>query len=87
MTPFKDGIYSVEFNTSLSTLQAFSLCIAVLDGKKLCEMSESSNLFEEKTSLETILSQNDGMRAPNGIVGEVPARYVSYPPVSPVGRV
>jgi hypothetical protein len=50
-------------------------------------MSESSNLFEEKTSLETILSQNDGMRAPNGIVGEVPARYVSYPPASPVGRV
>ncbi|KAG5238252.1 Hepatocyte growth factor activator [Salix suchowensis] len=87
MVPFKEGIYSVEFNTSLSTLQAFSLCIAVLDGKKLREMSESSNLFGEKTSLETILSQNDGTRAPNGIVGEVPARYVSYPPLSPVGRV
>ncbi|KAJ6409003.1 hypothetical protein OIU84_008655 [Salix udensis] len=87
MVPFKEGIYSVEFNTPLSTLQAFSLCIAVLDGKKLREMSESSNLFGEKTSLETILSQNDGTRAPNGIVGEVPARYVSYPPLSPVGRV
>ncbi|KAL9405072.1 hypothetical protein Peur_002044 [Populus x canadensis] len=87
MAPFKEGIYSVEFNTSLSTLQAFSLCIAVLDGKKLCEMSESSSLFEEKPSLETIQSQNDGLRAPNGSAGEVPARYVSYPPLSPVGRV
>ncbi|OWM66727.1 hypothetical protein CDL15_Pgr010378 [Punica granatum] len=27
----KDGIYSVEFNSSISELQAFSICIAVLD--------------------------------------------------------
>ncbi|KAJ6750690.1 hypothetical protein OIU85_001249 [Salix viminalis] len=71
MAPFKEGIYSVEFNTSLSTLQAFSLCIAVLDGKKL---SESSNLFEEKPSLETILSQDDGSRAPNGSAGRGPCK-------------
>ncbi|XP_002520458.2 uncharacterized protein LOC8279798 [Ricinus communis] len=88
LAPFKDGIYSVEFNSSLSILQAFSLCIAVLDSKRLCETLESSNLNEGKTSLETILAQNDGIRvAPNGNDGEVPARYVSNPPHSPVGRV
>ncbi|KDP46580.1 hypothetical protein JCGZ_08552 [Jatropha curcas] len=87
LSPFKDGIYSVEFTSSLSVLQAFSLCIAVLDSKKLCEVSDSGNLFEGKTSLETMLSENDGIKAPNGNDGEVPARYVSYPPHSPVGRV
>ncbi|KAI4340357.1 hypothetical protein MLD38_025202 [Melastoma candidum] len=35
LTPFKDKIYSVEFKSSLSALQAFSVCIAVLDSRKL----------------------------------------------------
>lgn len=87
LAPFKDGIYSVEFNSSLSLLQAFSICIAVLDGRKACEFSESSNLFEEKASTETVLVPNDGKKAPAQTEGEVPARYVSYPPLSPVGRV
>lgn len=87
LAPFKDGIYSVEFNSSLSLLQAFSVCIAVLDSRKACEFSESSNLFEEKASTETVLVQNDGKSAPDQTEGQVPARYVSYPPLSPVGRV
>ncbi|GAV74502.1 DUF3527 domain-containing protein [Cephalotus follicularis] len=36
MAPFKDGIYSVEFNSPVSLLQAFSICVAVLDSRKLC---------------------------------------------------
>lgn len=87
LAPFKDGIYSVEFNSSLSLLQAFSICIAVLDSREACEFSEPSNLLEEKTSMETVLVQNDGRSAPDQTEGEVPARYVSYPPLSPVGRV
>lgn len=88
LAPFKDGIYSVEFNSSLSVLQAFSICIAVLDSWKLCEFSESENLLEEKTFEETkVILQDDGISDPNQVEGEVPARYVSYPPLSPVGRV
>ncbi|XP_065877821.1 uncharacterized protein [Euphorbia lathyris] len=87
LAPFKDGIYSVEFTPSLSVLQAFSLCIAVLDSKKASEISESSNLSEEKTSLEAIFAQNDAIRAPNGSDADISARFVSYPPHSPVGRV
>lgn len=86
LAPFKDGIYSVEFKSSLSILQAFSICIAVLDSKKSCEPSEASHSFEEKSSGETVLVQSDRIRAHNRIE-EVPARYVSYPPLSPVGRV
>lgn len=79
LAPFKDGIYSVEFNSSLSVLQAFSICIAVLDSRNLCEFSE----FRE--SKATV--QDDGTSDPNQTEGEVPARYASYPPLSPVGRV
>ncbi|CAN1282519.1 hypothetical protein LINPERPRIM_LOCUS18088 [Linum perenne] len=83
LTPFKDGIHTVEFHSSLSTLQAFSLCIAVVDGKKL-----NSNSLDEKATLEAILARDGGARAGNGTSGEVPAkRYVAYPPVSPAGRV
>ncbi|KAL4610734.1 hypothetical protein ACB092_08G072800 [Castanea dentata] len=43
LSQYKDGIYSVEFSSPLSILQAFSICIAVLDSKKACELSESSD--------------------------------------------
>ncbi|XP_060175214.1 uncharacterized protein LOC132605947 [Lycium barbarum] len=33
LSTFKDGIYSVEFSSSLKVLQAFSICIAVLNGR------------------------------------------------------
>ncbi|PPR91924.1 hypothetical protein GOBAR_AA28749 [Gossypium barbadense] len=85
LASFNDGIYSVEFNSSLSLVQAFSICIAVWDSGKHCELSESVPLYEERTLGETIL--NDGTNEPNQIEGEGPARYVSYPPISPVGRV
>ncbi|EXB30485.1 hypothetical protein L484_006035 [Morus notabilis] len=87
LSPFKEGIYSVEFNSSLSILQAFSICTAVLDSRKRCEVSESRNPFEEKTFGEQpMLVQNAGTSGPSRIEGEVP-RYMSYPPLSPVGRV
>ncbi|KAG8663006.1 uncharacterized protein LOC110618330 isoform X2 [Manihot esculenta] len=86
--PFKDGIYSVEFTSSLSIIQAFSLCIAIIDSKKLCEIQGSCNSIEAKTSLQTMLAQNDGTRGrPYGIVADMPAKFVSYPPHSPFGRV
>lgn len=85
LAPYRDGIYSVDFDSSLSVLQAFSICIAVLDSKKLCELSESSDSFEEKTSEETISLQKDGIRASSRIE-EFLAEYGSNPPISPVGR-
>ncbi|XP_019247505.1 PREDICTED: uncharacterized protein LOC109226984 isoform X2 [Nicotiana attenuata] len=33
LSAFKDGIFSVEFSSSLKVLQAFSICIAVLNGR------------------------------------------------------
>lgn len=77
MSSFKDGIYSAEFSSPLSLLQAFSICIAVLNSRT--QPSEMSNPSEERS---------DGIiKAPNQVQGEAAARYVSYPPLSPVGRV
>ncbi|KAJ0083354.1 hypothetical protein Patl1_31211 [Pistacia atlantica] len=87
LAPCKEGLYSVKFNSSLTLLQAFSICIAVLDCRKPCEFSESRNIFEQKAYGETVLVQNDGTRVSDRNEGEVPARYLSYPPHSPVGRV
>ncbi|KAG2670045.1 hypothetical protein I3760_14G065300 [Carya illinoinensis] len=86
LAPFKDGIYSVEFNSSLSILQAFSICIAVLDSTKPCELSLPRDSIKEKTWEETRLIPSERIRTPNRIE-VVPARYASYPPLSPVGRV
>ncbi|KAF3443517.1 hypothetical protein FNV43_RR13201 [Rhamnella rubrinervis] len=87
LAPFKDGVYSVEFSSSLSTLQAFSICIAVLDSRNLRELSEPFNSLEEKSLGQTMHGlQNSGVSGTSRTEGDVP-RYVSYPPLSPVGRV
>ncbi|KAM7257278.1 hypothetical protein ACFE04_013019 [Oxalis oulophora] len=87
LSPFKDGIYTVEFKSSVSLLQAFSICIAVIESRKPWELFDSSNISEGKTSAEP---QNKGRRDPssNRAEGDIPpARYVSCPPHSPIGRV
>ncbi|KAK7272046.1 hypothetical protein RJT34_28409 [Clitoria ternatea] len=85
-SPFKPGVYSVAFDSSLSLLQAFSICIALVDGMIPCELSGSTNYIEEKNPRETIMVQTDELKA-FGKFEDIPASYVAYPPVSPVGRV
>ncbi|PPD90539.1 hypothetical protein GOBAR_DD12545 [Gossypium barbadense] len=82
LASFNDGIYSVEFNSSLSLVQAFSICIAVWDSGNHFELSESVPLYEERTLGETIL--NDGTNEPNQIEGEGPARQWSVRYLSPM---
>lgn len=81
LSSFKDGIFSVEFNSSLSFLQAFSICIAVFSCRKPYELSDLRKLFEEKSS------ENEGIKAANQAQPVVPVSYCPYPPVSPMGRV
>lgn len=88
MAPSKKGIFSIDFSPSLSCLQAFSICISVLDSRNQLEILESSSLLEEKPlDDETRILPNNGATDPTQIEGEIPARFISFPPVSPVGRV
>lgn len=85
-TPYREGVYAVEYNTSLSLLQAFSICIVVNEGRNLSKTMEPNSLRVEN-NLSSI--QNERMKSFSGpIEAEAPARYLSQqPPVSPVGRV
>ncbi|CAL0334113.1 unnamed protein product [Lupinus luteus] len=56
-TPFKHGMYSIAFDSSLSILQAFSICIALVDSKMPYELSGSVNSIEDKNQRETLLMQ------------------------------
>lgn len=87
LSSLRNGIVSVEFDSSISLLQAFSICIAVIDGKKSSELQQPCNLFQEKLTEETTSLEYNGMKAPKRVQVDVPARYASHPPHSPVGRV
>lgn len=80
-------IYSIEFDSSLPLLQAFSICLAMIDCKNSSELSESSILFEAKTSGESKLMHNDRLWTTNLGEREDPAEHISCPPLSPFGRV
>ncbi|KAL5076381.1 hypothetical protein RYX36_015365 [Vicia faba] len=73
----KDNIHSMvyfAFDSSLSLLQAFAICIALVDSKMPCELSGTRK------------SQTEELKA-FGKLEDIPTSYVSNPPVSPVGRV
>ncbi|XP_058748845.1 uncharacterized protein LOC131621824 [Vicia villosa] len=83
---FEAGAYSVAFGSSLSPLQAFSICIAMLDGKLPCELSGSRNSIEGTNRRQSQLIQTDDSKDHSKFEG-IPANYVAYPPISPAGRV
>ncbi|CAK8536057.1 unnamed protein product [Lathyrus sativus] len=84
---FEAGAYSVAFGSSLSPLQAFSICIAMLDGKLPCELSGSRNSIEGTNRRQSQLVQTDDSKMAHGKSEDIPASYVAYPPISPAGRV
>ncbi|KAF8010352.1 hypothetical protein BT93_J1089 [Corymbia citriodora subsp. variegata] len=86
LAPFKDNIFSVEFSSSLTVLQAFSTCIAVLDSRKLIKRLESHSAAGEKPLGKTMSTYEGSTRPPNHITQDGSAKYVTYPPLSPVGR-
>lgn len=82
LAPFKTGVYSVEFDSSISLLQSFFMSIAFLSSQKLQE------IFEGMLDARNCTQPNiDKMDFPIAIEGDIPAKYVTKPPPSPVGRV
>lgn len=89
-TPYREGVYAVEYNTSLSLLQAFSICIAVNEGWNPLKTTEpNTSRVDNKAYGEMSSIQNERLKSFSGpIEAEAPARYLSHhPPLSPVGRV
>ena len=78
LTELKDGLYSIEFNSSISLLQSFFICVAVLSCKRPFNLLDMS---EAKVFKEPILNENDGSQR------RASAKYAPNPSSSPVGRV
>ncbi|KAF8051688.1 hypothetical protein N665_1683s0006 [Sinapis alba] len=55
--PIKEGIYSVVYDLSLSQLQAFSICMALAECRKVSELhlEHKSSCDEHKARAETVL--------------------------------
>lgn len=73
LSPFKDGIFSVEFHSSIQLIQAFSIGIAILNS------SRKDDVFIDAAS--------ENSKFTNRAADEVSADYVWNPPLSPFGRV
>lgn len=94
-----DGQYAVDFHAQLSSLQAFSICVAILHTaeasivvgqepniKKL--QNDSLSEFSEKEIKNLIDSGTEEKKAKvNKKEEEVLPPFVLYPPFSPIARV
>ncbi|XP_076885987.1 uncharacterized protein LOC143535669 [Bidens hawaiensis] len=50
LCPMKDGIFSVEYNSSVSPLQAFSMCISVVECRKSSQHQESTTYVAKRVA-------------------------------------
>ncbi|XP_076931276.1 uncharacterized protein LOC143596370 [Bidens hawaiensis] len=77
----EEGLYSLEYDPSMSMLQAFSICVAVVSSQKLTRIFQVNYVPESKELSENIqpLTSDKNVKIREG--------FVSKPPASPVGRV
>jgi hypothetical protein len=99
MKMVEEGHYAVDFHAQLSTLQAFSICVAILHGtsassgpaneknqQQLSKCSSLKMLLEDDVEclFKSITTEkNTVCKSPKGI----PRSYVPNPPFSPIARV
>ncbi|TXG58723.1 hypothetical protein EZV62_016552 [Acer yangbiense] len=91
LVPLNKEIYSVEFDSSVSLLRAFFICVTVISCQKSSDLSGVSNLYEAKVFDEEPKPwmNGDGVKKnhpSNIILGGLPRKYAPNPPHSPVGR-
>ncbi|KAK3037484.1 hypothetical protein RJ639_031978 [Escallonia herrerae] len=86
LSPLKNGLYSVEYNASISLLQAFSVCVASITSQTLSNVLKVNNLSEAKCIPERTTGV-DSIKTSNTVPKEVPAKFAPSPPPSPFGRV
>lgn len=86
LAPFKKGIYSIEFSSLISLLQALSTCIAAISSQHSFDLSELNVLAEGKLVEESTFSGRRGLHIPSK-AQELPKKHGPSPPSSPVGRV
>ncbi|KAK4767625.1 hypothetical protein SAY86_015375 [Trapa natans] len=88
MAPFRKGIYSIEFDSSISLLQAFSICVAFISYQGSPDLPQASCLSGLNAATpEPTPGRSRAPKSPMIFQREGPAKYAPRPPLSPVGRV
>lgn len=75
LIPLRDGLFSVEFDAKISSLQAFSISVAVISSQKPAH------------SADQVESKQEFGRTKASMFFEGPDKHAPHPPLSPVGRV
>ncbi|KGN50097.1 uncharacterized protein LOC101216494 [Cucumis sativus] len=99
MNIVKDGQYSVDFHARLSTLQAFSICVAILHATEACNavQVEETKELQQCNSLKVLLEEEvkflidavamEEKKRETRMLKETPSSYLFNPPFSPIARV
>ncbi|XP_027350029.1 uncharacterized protein LOC113861426 [Abrus precatorius] len=80
LVPLKDGLYSVEFSSTINHLQAFFISVSVLSSQKLPSSLEMNTMEEE-------INKKFSSKNSKELQGKAPLYYNPIPPLSPVDRV
>lgn len=99
MTVVEEGEYAVNFHAQLSTLQAFSVCVAILHGteasidarkdrtKQLSQNNSLKVLIDDEVKFLIEAVTTGEKKKVTKMVKEIPPSYVINPPFSPIARV
>lgn len=99
MKATEDGDYAIDFHAQLSSLQAFSICVAILHTAEVSTSSgkernkqalqcDSTRVFaeEEIPSLIDAIGEEEKCEVNKKMKGVLPS-FVLVPPFSPIARV
>lgn len=79
LKPLENGLYSVKYDASISLLETFSTCVAVITCQKFSDILDMNIQPQVEHSREAMV--------PTQVQEQAPAKYVTCPPPSPVGRI
>ncbi|CAI9780106.1 unnamed protein product [Fraxinus pennsylvanica] len=79
LKPLENGLYSVKYDASISLLETFSTCVAVITCQKFSGILDMNIQPQVEHSPEAMV--------PTQVQEQTPAKYVTCPPPSPVGRI
>ncbi|KAI3474158.1 hypothetical protein Pfo_028946 [Paulownia fortunei] len=88
LKPFSNGFYSIELDASISLLEAFAMCVAHVTCWKFPEIIDAKGLSDAEHFPEATIG-TDKRKTPTTFQEQLPApaKYVTCPPLSPVGRI
>lgn len=86
LKPLNDEFYSIELDPSVSLLEAFATSVAYLTSRKFPEIIE---LSKSQLEAEHVQEANAGTekKRTTSFQEQTPPRFVTCPPLSPVGRI